>query len=177
MGYGFILDANKCINCHSCEIACAQENQQFYGYRRLERKEFIIGQKVYSFSLSLSCNHCENPECVRVCPEGLYYKRRDGIVIHQEGLCKGCTKCVQACPYNAPKFNDKIGKVSKCNLCSELLDKGEEPRCVQSCMTGALQLANFHSKPENNFAVLGWEEVYKKMLTQPSLQIVLPKFL
>jgi ferredoxin len=40
------------------------------------------------------CNHCDSPECFRVCPEKAYSKRKDGIVMIDSGLCNGCMDCV-----------------------------------------------------------------------------------
>ncbi|MBM7854107.1 anaerobic dimethyl sulfoxide reductase subunit B (iron-sulfur subunit) [Desulfohalotomaculum tongense] len=172
MGYGFSFDIKKCISCHSCEVACAQKNDFFYGYRKVYRNETRFKDKKFPFFLSLACNHCENPECFRVCPERLYVKRRDGIVIHNIGRCKGCTECVKACPYDAPKYNSVIGKVSKCNFCVDLLEQDMEPRCVNACVTGALKVIK---KPfiDNNHLrlVFGLEAI----VTRPSLELIMPE--
>ena len=37
-----------------------------------------------------------------------------------------------------PQFDPEHGVVSKCNGCYQLVDQGQLPRCVQSCLTGAL---------------------------------------
>ena len=44
-----------------------------------------------------------------------------------------------SCPYRVIYWNDEENVPQKCNLCAHLLDQGwEEPRCVETCPTGAL---------------------------------------
>lgn len=174
MTYGFALDLKKCIGCRACELACAKKNNYFYGFRKVMKKEVISENNNFLYFLSLSCNHCENPVCLRVCPERLYNKRRDGIVIHNFGRCKGCTECVQACPYNAPKYNYVIGKVSKCNLCLDLLENDYEPKCVNACITKALQVVK---QPEKSLQKMQCILGIEAHITQPSLELIIPEFL
>jgi molybdopterin-containing oxidoreductase family iron-sulfur binding subunit len=96
----------------------------------------------------LLCNHCENPPCVRVCPTKATFKRPDGIVMQDMHRCIGCRFCMAACPYGARSFNYRnprpfikepnpeypsrmIGVVEKCTFCTERLDKGLMPACVE----------------------------------------------
>lgn len=95
------------------------------------------------------CNHCENPPCVKVCPTGATFKRYDGIVEQDYHRCIGCRYCMAACPYDARSFNwrdpkpyiENInpdfpvrtpGVVEKCNMCSERIDSGKIPACVEA---------------------------------------------
>jgi molybdopterin-containing oxidoreductase family iron-sulfur binding subunit len=105
----------------------------------LEHKPFIV-----------LCNHCENPPCVRVCPTKATFKRKeDGLVLMDYHRCIGCRYCMAGCPYGARSFNYRdprpfikeinpkfptrmIGVVEKCTFCSERLDKGLIPACVEA---------------------------------------------
>lgn len=130
---GFIFNADDCIGCKACEIACKNENQTQTGIEW--RKVKKISSELY---LSVSCNHCDSPECFRVCPERAFSKRKDGIVQIDESLCTGCRLCVSACPYQAPQFNPETQKVSKCQMCYQRQDIGLVPACIEACTTGAL---------------------------------------
>lgn len=105
----FVVDPSLCIGCRSCELACRNEFSTTGGerWRWLKHVELNEGERHYT--LSLSCNHCENPECFRVCPEGTYRKRRDGIVVHDPRRCGGCGDCVRACPFGAPQYSNSHG--------------------------------------------------------------------
>lgn len=95
------------------------------------------------------CNHCAEPPCVRVCPTKATFKRIDGIVTMDYHRCIGCRFCMSACPYGARslnfsdprKFLGRVnpdyptrskGVVEKCMFCSERIDKGKLPLCVEA---------------------------------------------
>ncbi|GAB6171376.1 4Fe-4S dicluster domain-containing protein [Paradesulfitobacterium aromaticivorans] len=138
---GFLVDVSRCLGCRACEVACKNyfglgETQRF---RRVAEVEWQTENGIGLFYLSLACNHCESPECFRVCPNRTYRKRRDGIVVHDAGLCDGCCSCVKACPYGAPQYDADTGKVDKCDLCVSRLDAGLRPVCEEACTNGALK--------------------------------------
>jgi len=119
-----------------------------------DQHEFIKESLKNSPVLAL-CNHCDNPPCVRVCPTQATWKREDGIVMMDYHRCIGCRYCMAACPYGSRNFNWRDprpfieetnpdfptrtrGVVEKCNFCSERLDVGLRPACVEACPEGAL---------------------------------------
>jgi len=125
----------------------------------------------------LLCNHCEHPPCVRVCPTKATFKRPDGIVQQDMHRCIGCRFCMAACPFGARSFNfidprpyitelnteyptRTMGVVEKCTFCSERLEKGLEPACVEAS-NGALVFGNLND-PES--------EVRKILKTHFTLQ-------
>ncbi|HWI53774.1 MAG TPA: 4Fe-4S dicluster domain-containing protein [Symbiobacteriaceae bacterium] len=136
---GFYMDMQACYGCQTCEIGCKSQNQTPEGVRwRQVRSLDSESPKAHS-TLSMGCNHCESPECLRNCPVGAYTKReKDGLVIQDHNLCIGCRMCVMACPYGAPQYDAKEGKVSKCNGCVERVDKNLAPRCADVCPGKAL---------------------------------------
>ncbi|MHB8779415.1 MAG: 4Fe-4S dicluster domain-containing protein, partial [Anaerolineales bacterium] len=87
----------------------------------------------YAYTVSSACMHCENAICMEVCPAAAISKRADGIVLIDQDKCIGCRYCSWACPYGAPQFNEDLGVMTKCNMCADLVDKGERPACVESC--------------------------------------------
>lgn len=107
--------------------------------------------------LPMQCQHCEHPKCEEVCPTGATQKREDGIVWIDTELCIGCGSCIKACPYEGVRtLNEgdpeyyldmvvgefdapvhKTGAVEKCTFCKNLIDRGEEPACMQLCLARA----------------------------------------
>lgn len=119
---------------------------------RLVATADLVGRPV-----TLMCNHCENPPCVKVCPTQATFQRSDGIVMMDSHRCIGCRYCMVACPYGARSFNftdprtgldarkanpdfptRTRGVVEKCNFCEERLAKGQLPACVDACKQKAL---------------------------------------
>lgn len=159
---GFLFDANRCVGCKSCEMACKNEN---HTPPKVNWRRVTAASGHY---LSISCNHCESPECFRVCPQRAYVKRKDGIVMINENRCDGCMDCVSACPYKAPQFDLERHKASKCTFCLPRREEGLLPACVTACHTGALSVIDLDNPPPDT------EETIKDFpdirLTKPSLR-------
>ncbi|APE96165.1 4Fe-4S dicluster domain-containing protein [Halodesulfurarchaeum formicicum] len=154
--WAFYFDANKCIGCHACTVACKNQNDldpESATWRRVVQSgqgEFPDYEEI---SVSISCMHCEDPPCETVCPTGAIEKRdSDGIVTVNRDKCIGCHYCAWSCPYGAPKF-DGDNKMQKCHMClgkgagegygspakKHEDDGGEKPACVDTCVGGALK--------------------------------------
>jgi anaerobic dimethyl sulfoxide reductase subunit B (iron-sulfur subunit) len=149
--YGFYFNANECIGCRTCVMACKDKNDAPFGEknRRVydygggtwevdangvsENKDFFI------YYLSESCNHCAAPACIAVCAVEAIIKREDGIVYIDPEVCIGCGACVPACPFGAPYLSEVTGVAKKCDFCLDLIDEGEEPFCVRSCSMRCLK--------------------------------------
>ena len=95
-------------------------------------------QDVFSYYISIACNHCDNPICERVCPSGATSKHSNGFVLIDEQKCIGCGSCAFACPYGAPSYNSIQGIMRKCDACSQRLEKDDLPICVAACPLRAL---------------------------------------
>lgn len=146
---GFYLDSSACTNCKVCQIVCMDKHdlpagvnwrrvlQYGGGSWKLDGKA-PVPSGVFSYSLSISCMHCADPACVKVCSSGAISKRRDGFVLIDGKRCAGCRKCEQACPYGAPQFHAARKVMTKCDFCQDLLAQGEKPACVAACPTRAL---------------------------------------
>lgn len=139
---GYYLDMNACIACHTCQIACNDINHLEAGTIFREVHEFEGGgfPKPWAYAFSMGCNHCAQPKCVKNCPTGAMSKRADGIVIHDDAKCIGCKLCTWSCPYGAPKYIEKLGKVGKCQFCYQLVDQKQNPACVDACPMRALEV-------------------------------------
>jgi len=78
------------------------------------------------------CKHCDEPVCVKACPEDAIIKREDGIVILDYERCTGCQLCINECPYHAISFDEDRKTAAKCNLCHHRVDNGLYPACADN---------------------------------------------
>ncbi|MGE5808041.1 MAG: sulfate reduction electron transfer complex DsrMKJOP subunit DsrO [Nitrospirota bacterium] len=118
-----------------------------------------MNEHVKEMPFLVLCNHCENPPCVRVCPTKATFKLTNGITMQDMHRCIGCRFCMAACPYGSrsfnwidpraakalkPEFENKEypcrtkGVVEKCTFCSERLQAGKIPACVEAAPKGAM---------------------------------------
>ena len=147
--YGFYIDSSKCTGCKTCQLSCKDNKDLDVGvnYRRVY--EYAGGnwvkdgdawqQDIFSYYLSIACNHCFEPACAKVCPSGAMRKREDGFVVVDTETCIGCKYCSMACPYGAPQYNAEKGHMTKCDGCYERVADGKQPICVESCPLRALE--------------------------------------
>ena len=85
--YGFHVNIDNCVACRACEGACKQEFELPVGVRR--RRVLVengdIGGVPWRRHISLACNHCAEPGCLRACPVTRYWKDEDPGVYSQPG--------------------------------------------------------------------------------------------
>jgi anaerobic dimethyl sulfoxide reductase subunit B (iron-sulfur subunit) len=142
--YGFFFDQNRCYACQACSVACKDWNGiEPGGQKWMTVYEWETGvfPQVRIHALAYSCGHCANPVCRDACSAGAIFKEGTyGAVLVDQDKCTGCRDCYGACPYGAPKFaSDEPGtKMSKCTMCVDRLEAGEQPICVLSCPLRAL---------------------------------------
>lgn len=153
-----VIDLARCRNAKKCQEGCSKMHQlpPHMEWIKLYLMRNSMEDAPYWFPKP--CLHCNNPPCVKVCPVGATFKRTDGIVLIDNERCIGCKFCMAACPYSSRVFNwkdpkvekDKIkspyspetsvpgrmGTVSKCDFCPDMVRKGELPACVTSCPNG-----------------------------------------
>ncbi len=187
--FGMVIDVGACVGCRQCVYACKRANNipdkpipmawiecfeldmatpisQVHGtHLESSGTAYTKSPKEGKWYLSVSCFHCENPPCVKVCPVGATYKCDDGIVEMDYDKCIGCRNCMAACPYNARRFNladpeipaEMInpliplrpkGVVEKCTLCKERVKEGRQPICVEACPVEARRFGDFND-PES----------------------------
>ena len=100
------------------------------------------------FYLARICNHCTYPACLASCPRGSIYKRpEDGIVLVDQGRCRGYQECVKACPYKKVFFNPLTGTSEKCIACFPKIEQSLQPQCFLNCI-GKIRMAGWISQPE-----------------------------
>lgn len=154
--WGFYFDPNKCIGCEACSLACKNRHDITPGgvdWRRVETVSEGEFPDYEETTISLSCMHCSDAPCEKVCPTNAIEKRdSDGVVTIDREACIGCKYCGWACPYGAPQYGEE-GLMQKCNLClgegpgggvgqppkETADDGGTKPACVDTCVGDALE--------------------------------------
>jgi anaerobic dimethyl sulfoxide reductase subunit B (iron-sulfur subunit) len=166
--YGFYFDADRCVQCRTCEVACKSMRNIEPGikWRRVVDIWGGVYPNVTRAFFSLACMHCGRPACIEVCPtEAISKRSEDGIVVVDRDKCNGCQDCFSACPYGVPQFGDD-GIMQKCDFCAEI---NIEPACAVCCPTEAL---NFGTLDELLEMAKGKAAKRMSGPTEPSIIIV-----
>ena len=141
--YAFEVNLDACTGCKACVSACHSLNG-LDGDEAWRDVGLLLGgtrNDAYQQVVTTACHHCADPGCLNGCPVGAYEKEEDtGIVRHLDDQCIGCQYCVLKCPYDVPKYSDRLGIVRKCDMCVGRLREGEAPACVQACPTSAITI-------------------------------------
>lgn len=149
-----IIDGNRCMGCHSCVIACKEQNHTPEGFFntsiiQVEQGSFPKTWNVYTPEL---CHQCNDAPCVDACPSGASFQLDSGVVVVDWDKCVGDGACIDACPYEA-RFLDPLhnNKADKCDFCTPLLQQGLQPACVENCPSHARIFGDLNN-PEGEFA-------------------------
>jgi formate dehydrogenase iron-sulfur subunit len=139
-----LIDITKCIGCGSCVLACREQNRlpnppEDPLPAKLDANNFTVLKQVEHNGETLHyrriCMHCLDPTCQSVCPVGAFQKTAAGPVLYDESRCIGCRYCLQACPFNVPRYEwtSLQPRVRKCNLCAERVAQGLPNACAEAC--------------------------------------------
>lgn len=156
-----LVTPEVCIGCRACQVACKSWNQlpgiktknngTYQNPPDLASAAFNIirysevpseKNPVRWLFVSRRCMHCDDAGCMKICPApGALYRTKEGAVAFDRDKCIGCKLCVNACPFDVPRY-DADGKVTKCHLCFDRIGAGMQPACVKTCPTGALKFGD-----------------------------------
>lgn len=171
--------------------------------------------KPYRRHITMACNHCTTPACATACPVDRYWKDDDsaasavlrtafgmsgnpttGLVLIKPSKaqdpvngvdCIKCKRCIAACPYGAPQFDEVNGQADKCSGCyhrlfnASLPAERRKPACAITCAALALRFDDLATidaggAPGTPYAVhntttgapAGAKEIADPTLTNPS---------
>ncbi len=176
--YAFQVDLDSCTGCKSCVAGCHSLNGLDENETWRDVGLVLGGDEVLPFqqTVTTACHHCADPACLNGCPVLAYEKDPvTGIVRHLDDQCIGCQYCVLKCPYDVPKFNERLGIVRKCDMCHDRLSEGEAPACVQACPTHAItivKVSTFTSEVSASHATLAALSSTDSAYTQPTTRYV-----
>ncbi len=140
-----VVDANKCMSCHSCELQCAVAHSKSKDLLKAIHEEprpenRVILEQLGDKTMPLHCRHCEDAPCITVCPTGaVFRKSADYPVIVDNDKCIGCHECILICPFGVMRKGKDTKTVIKCDLCAARLHQGQNPACVDACPTHAIE--------------------------------------
>jgi Fe-S-cluster-containing dehydrogenase component len=175
--WNLLIDVPKCFNCNACALACHDEycDNEFPGVavsmprlghrwidiRQRETGKFPVVEVSY---LPVTCNHCDNPPCMKAARDGAVRKRDDGIVIIDPVKAKGQKQLVDACPYGAIWWNEEKQLPQAWPFDAHLLDAGwTQTRGAQVCPTRAMT------------AICVEDEEMQRIVREEKLQVLRPE--
>jgi len=142
--YAFEVDLDACSGCKACVTAChslngLDDHESFRDVGLVVSHDSCAAP--FAQTVTTACHHCADPGCLEGCPVLAYEQDpATGIVRHLDDQCIGCSYCVLKCPYDVPKYNERLGIVRKCDMCHGRLAAGEAPACAQACPTHAIKI-------------------------------------
>ena len=139
---GLLIDISKCVGCRECARACAEANKlPQEEATELSATHYTVVQSYnedQTFVRRL-CMHCNEPTCVSACLVGAFRKTETGAVLYDESKCIGCRYCMQACPFEVPRYewSSLSPRIQKCRMCYERVAAGGKTACAEACQFGA----------------------------------------
>jgi molybdopterin-containing oxidoreductase family iron-sulfur binding subunit len=174
-----VIDLAKCKNALACQSACNKHHYITGDNAWIKVYEMQESIDTAPFWMPVTCQHCDKPACVTVCPVDATFKRRDGLVLIDNERCIGCRFCMAACPYSIRVFNwsepdqgeitmsmdmdhgmqsspeytgmpSVKGTVDKCDFCPHAIREGKLPHCITACPNGVFYFGDKYEDTVTN---------------------------
>lgn len=126
-----------------------------YNWTYVQHVEFEHKGQTVKVHIPRKCMHCDNPPCSTLCPFGVNDKMPEGPVVINPNGCFGGAKCRDVCPWHIPQRQAGVGLylqvapdyagggvMYKCDMCYDLIKKGQEPACVSACPREAIRFGD-----------------------------------
>lgn len=128
-----------------------------YNWTFVEKVEVNHEGKTKEVAIPRRCMHCLDAPCQKLCPFGVISKSKQGAVKIDEFFCMGGAKCRSVCPWDIPQRQAGVGLymhlapdlagggvMYKCDMCADLLEKGQSPACATACPKDAIEFGPLH---------------------------------
>lgn len=181
--------------------------------RRVVVQEGTANGKPFRLHVTMACMHCKDPACVHACPQKRYWKDdgatpesvamrlalgmdanpTTGLVLIKPSTaedpvngadCIRCKRCISACPYGAPQFDETNGYTDKCIGCyhrlfnTHLPPERRKPACVVTCTALALHFDDLTAIDGGSYGThnptmgspAGAKDIADPTLTTPSVR-------
>ena len=176
--YVMVIDLAKCKNALACQSACNKHHYVTGDNAWIKVYNMQESADTAPYWMPVTCQHCDEPACVTVCPVDATFKRQDGLVLIDTDRCIGCRFCMAACPYSIRVFNwsepdqgditlememmghekspehagmpSVKGTVDKCDFCPHAIKKNELPHCVTACPNGVFYFGDKYEDTVTN---------------------------
>ena len=175
-----VIDLAKCKNALACQSACNKHHYVTGDNAWVKVYKMQESKNTAPYWMPTTCQHCDQPACVTVCPVDATFKRRDGLVLIDNTRCIGCRFCMAACPYSTRVFNwsepdqgeimvnmdmtdhehnstpeyagspSIKGTVDKCDFCPHAIKNNELPHCVTACPNGVFYFGDKYEDTVTN---------------------------
>ncbi len=155
-----LVDVDRCILCHSCEVACSIRFSRKDSLRINPTRQFAVDSDntPVFFNFSTRCCQCDEHPCVGVCPVDANEVLPNGIVVIDNSRCIDCSLCLLACGKGLRVRDNINNSVIKCDFCMDRVAQGMKPACVSKCIMHALSfgVVGFMSKIIEGFIDRGY---------------------
>ncbi|MBN1823276.1 MAG: 4Fe-4S binding protein [Endomicrobiales bacterium] len=150
------IDIEKCYQCKECTAECSyyyhpQKKQGYVRCLALAAQEHV-------------CRRCDDPPCVKGCPQEALEKRPDGMLDRHSMRCTSCKTCTIACPFGVIYPEIVEYKTTMCDYCTDRADDTVPPVCTVTCPMGALKWIEVEENPAKDIYAVRDGKYYVRVI-------------
>jgi len=163
----FFIDTTKCTACRGCQIACKQWNKNpgtktvqtgshqnpadlgFFTFKLVRFSEIETEGDPKWYFFPDQCRHCMEPPCMSTAEslgsKAIARNEATGAIVFNPKIKvkpADLKSIRESCPYDIPRWDERIGVMAKRTMCSDRVKEGMPPACVKACPTGAMNFGD-----------------------------------